>query len=173
MSDNQDNYEDIDEEYPSATKAALAIVEPPAPEPEPAFDVLDLDAVLTHTQGVRLKVQKHVHKALAQEVSADMLNVLLKTAGDMDKAVVSRRRVGIDEAAAKTSEQSQRDSAGLLRAMTSRMFQLDPKDIDPNRTPPSLDDSDGPPTLVPGQMDIGTQQLSYDAFAKGQQQAVE
>jgi hypothetical protein len=173
MSDDQDNYEDIDEEYPSAVKAAVAIVTPPPVVTIPEFDVLDLDAVLTHTQGVRLKVQKHVHTALAQEVSADMLNVLLKTAGDMDRAVVSRRRVGIDEAAAKTSEQSQRDSAGLLRAMTSRMFQLDPKDIDPNRTPPSLDDSDGPPTLVPGQMDIGTQQLSYDAFAKGQQQAVE
>jgi hypothetical protein len=170
MSDEYEPDHGVEEEFPGVTKTADAAVKPPpAPEPAPNLDVLDLDSVLAHTQGIRLKVIGHVNKALAQEVSSDMLTVLLKTAGDMDKAVVQRRRVGIDEAAAKTAEESQRDSAAILRAISAKTFQIDPTTMDPNRKPPSLGDDVAPPTLVPGQTEIGTPQLSYDGFAKDTQ----
>jgi hypothetical protein len=167
MSDEYEPDHGVEEEFPGVTKAADAAVKPPPPpEPTPDLDVLDLDSVATHTQKIRLKVQALANKALAQEVSPDMLNVLLKTASDMDKTVVQRRRVGIDEAAAKTAEESQRDSAAILRAISAKTFQIDPATMDPNRKPPSLGDDVPPPQLVPGETEIGTPQLSYDGFAK-------
>lgn len=166
MSNHEDDNHGVEEEFPGTTKAADAVIKPPAPpQPLPELDVLDLDSVLVHTQKIRLGIQQKINQALAQEVSAEMLSVLLKTAGDMDKAVVARRRVGIEEEAAKTAEESSRDNAALLRSITERAFQL-PTGTLANREIPKLG-NDASVDLVPGELDQGTHELSYDAFAKG------
>lgn len=169
MSDKFDTGDGVEEEYLGVTQQTNAIVTPAVEEPIPELDVLDMDSVLKHTQNIRLKAIRKINTALAQEVSSDMISVLLKTASDMDKAVVSRKRVGIEEEAAKTSEQMQRDTAGILRAINAKMFKVDPQDIDPNRVPPQLDDANSQIEPVPGETEIGAPNLSYDAFAKGQQ----
>jgi hypothetical protein len=172
MSGYSDRSRGVEEEFPGTTKAVAAVMDGPVVMEGPTDnvqgpdDVLDLDNVLAYTQKVRLGASKVINGALKQGVDSEMVNALLKAASDMDKGVLNRRRVGIEEEAAKTAEESQRDSASLLRAIGSKMFQLDPTQIDPNRKPPSLGDDVAAPVLVPGQTDQGTQQLSYDAFAK-------
>lgn len=161
--------EDGEEEYPAIAQAASAIVTPPAPDPLPELDVLDMDAVIAHTQKLRLKAIQKVNVALAQEVSSEMVSTLLKAASDMDKAVINRRRVGIDEEAAKTADQSQRDGAALLRAIGSKIFSIDPSQIDGSRGIPKLGDDIPLPVPVDGETDIGVHEMSYDAFAKTQQ----
>lgn len=169
------NYdEDSDElgQYPAIDQQAQAIVTPPPVEPVPDVDVLDMDSTFRYTQGIRMGAIKTIQKAIAQEANPEYINSLLKAAKDMDGAVVSRRRVGIDEAAAKTAEESQRDTAALLRALGSKVnpFRVEPDPNAPARPAPDLG-ADLPAIAgAPGEMDIGTSDTSYDSFAKAAQQ---
>jgi hypothetical protein len=173
MATPDQEYDDGIEQYPAIQQQAKQITEaaevgyvPPLPE-APA-DVLDLDNVMAYTQQVRLGAIKTINHALKQGVDSEMINALLKAAGDMDKATVNRRRVGIEEEAAKTSEQTQRDTAAILRSLAGKAnaFRVDPNEVDPNRKAPSLPPTVELPTGVPGETEIGTPQLSYDGFAK-------
>lgn len=173
MSTSDQDYDGVEEQYPAIQQQAKQITEaaevsfvPPLP-PVPT-DVLDLDCVETFAQNVRLGVIKTAHHALKQGVDTEMMNVLLKAAKDMGKATVDRRRVGIEEEAAKTSEQTQRDTAAILRSLADKAnaFRVDPSESGNTRPAPTLDPSVSLPEGVPGEMDIGTPQITYDGFAK-------
>lgn len=135
-------------------------------EPEPGIDLLDMDQVARYTQGVRVKVIKSISRNLSQIEDPAMMTAMLKAASDMDKMTVNRRRVGIEEEAAKTAEQSARDTAGLLRAIGSRMFQV-PEGERVMRDIPVLPADIPLVETVPGETDAEPHQLSYDQFAKG------
>lgn len=132
------------------------------------IDLLDMDQVLEYTQKKRVRVVNEINKKLHQIEDPAMINAMLKGLGDMDKAVVQRRRVGIDEELAKTAEAQARDTAGLLNAISSRAFmRVDPTEAGiPPRERPKLPDDIGGPELVPGEIEVGTQNLTYDDFAK-------
>jgi len=175
MGEHTDEHDGVEEEFPGVTKAVAAVTEGPIVMQGPADnlqgpdDVLDMDSVATYTQKLRVGAIRVINNALKQGVDSELVNSLLKAASDMDKTTVNRRRVGIEEASAKTAEESQRDSAAILRAISAKTFQIDPQDMDPNRKPPSLGDDVGAPNLVPGETDMGTTHLSYDGFAKDAQ----
>jgi hypothetical protein len=167
-------YDGVEEQYPAiqqkANQAVTAAAEvsfvPPLPDaPE---DLLDLDKVGAYTQKLRMGLIKTAHHALKQEVSTEMISTMLKAASDMDKATVNRRRVGIEEEAAKSSEQTQRDTAAILRSLASKAnaFRADPSEVDHSRPAPSLPATEPLPEGVPDEKTIGAQQMTYDGFAK-------
>jgi hypothetical protein len=170
----EDDFDGVEEQYPAIQQQAKEVMSTPAevsyvpPLPSNPTDVLDLDNVLAFTQNVRLGAIKTLNHALKQGVDSETVNALLKAASDMDKAVVNRRRVGIEEEAAKTSEQTQRDTAAILRSLAGKAnaFRLAPNEVDPNRKAPSLDATIPLPEGVPDETAIGTQQMTYDGFAK-------
>lgn len=129
---------------------------------------LDLDVVLDYTHAKRLDLVE----ALAPNIRNDDPKVIghyLKALGDMDKAAMGKRRLGIEEAAQESNEAEARASADLLRAMKRDMFSL-PLDQAPNRTAPTLSSEVPPPSLVPGETNIGVETLTYDGFKKEMQE---
>lgn len=168
------DYDGVEEQYPAIKQQANQAVTAAAevgfvPElPEAPDDLLDLDSVGNYTQKLRMGLIKTAHHALKQGVDTEMMNVLLKTAKDMDKTTVDRRRVGIEEEAAKSSEQTQRDTAAILRSLATKanVFRVDPSQVDHSRPAPSLPATEALPEGVPDETTIGTQQMSYDGFAK-------
>lgn len=157
------NHEEL-EMAPGQALQVAKIVSPKA-SPEPALDVLDMDQVLTYTQNKRLRAINEINKRLGELEDPTMFSVLFKGLGDMDKAVVQRRRVGIEEESAKNADEQARDHAALLRSITAKAFQV-PLGEGISRPAPSLDDTHGTAELVPGETDQGTHEMSYDAFAK-------
>jgi len=139
---------------------------PPLGEPT---DVLDMDDTLRFTQKVRVRVIQAINKNLNQIEDPAMFSAMLKAASDMDKGTLGRRRVGIEEEAAKTADATARDVAGVLRAINSNMFRVDPTQQNNPRAIPTLPNDLGAPDLVPGETEQGVESLSYDAFAKGRQ----
>jgi hypothetical protein len=166
--------DEIDEEYevgPSDNPPApAATAAPPVPDDLATdIDFLDLDATLAFTQKKRVRVINQINKNLHQIEDPAMISAMLKGLGDMDKAVISRRRVGIEEEASKTADQQARNSAEILRSINAKLFQVPAEAGSAPRETPKLPD-DIIPVMVPGETDIQTHQLSYDAFAKGIQQ---
>lgn len=147
-------------------QVAAAITPPPPPEPDPEIDVLDLDQVLAFTQKKRMRVIGAINKKLHEIEDPAMFSALFKGLGDMDKAVVQRKRVGIEEEAAKTADEAARDHAALLRSITARAMQV-PVGEAPPRDVPKLNGKLGAVELVPGETDQGPHEMSYDAFAQG------
>jgi hypothetical protein len=124
-----------------------------------------MDQVLAFTQKRRVKVINAISKNLSNIEDPAMFSALFKGLGDMDKAVVQRRRVGIEEESAKTDAESARDHAELLRAITHKAFQV-PIGESGVRAAPTLPPELGEVELVPGETDQGTHEMSYDGFAK-------
>lgn len=136
--------------------------------PADDIDLLDMDSVLAFTQKTRVKVIRTVSKMLGTIEDPAMISAMLKAASDMDKGVVNRRRVGIEEESAKTADQQSRDTAGLLRAINANMFRVDPSEAAP-RPAPTLPPEASTPELVPGETDQGEHKFSYEGFAKDHQ----
>lgn len=132
---------------------------------------LDLDAVLDYTHNKRLDLVE----ALAPTIAKDDPKVIghyLKALGDMDKAAMGKRRLGIEEAAQESNEAEARASADLLRAMKRDMFAL-PLGEAPPRVAPTLSNDIPAPALVPGETEIGVESMTYDGFKKKMQENYE
>ena len=151
---------------PDSAPPPLALIPSLPPIGEPT-DVLDMDATGIFTQKIRVRVIQQINKNLHQIEDPAMFSALLKAAADMDKFTSGRRRVGIEEAAAQTAEASARDTAGILRAITSNMMRVDPALQGTPRETLQLPNNLTAPELVPGETEQGVHELSYDAFAKG------
>lgn len=162
------NDEVYDEEEEMIAATPLPTTPPPAAaaEPEEKIDVLDLDEVLAFTQKKRMRVVTEVNKKLHNLEDPGMINVMLKGLSDMDKAVVQRRRVGIDEKAASSQDELARNSAEILRAMSGKAFMQVPRGEAPTREAPKLDEDEAKVDLVPGETVIGTPSLDYENFMK-------
>jgi len=129
---------------------------------------LDLDVTLDYTHNKRLELVE----ALAPNIAKDDPKVIghyLKALGDMDKAAMGKRRLGIEEAAQESNEAEARASAELLRAMKRDMFAL-PVGEAPPRAAPTLSTDIPIPELVPGETEIGVEAMTYDGFKKKMQE---
>lgn len=165
------SHDDMDEDFemaPGQVAAVAAAVAPPPPEePVPDIDYLDMDQVLAFTQKRRVKVINAISKNLSNIEDPAMYSALFKGLGDMDKAVVQRKRVGIEEEAAKTADEAARDHAQLLRAITANAMSV-PIGESGRREAPKLPKGELPPVeLVPGETDQGRHEMTYEGFAKG------
>jgi hypothetical protein len=135
-------------------------------------DLLDMDQVMALTQRRRLKVVNLVSKSQALNEDPAMVSALLKGLGDMDKAVVQRRRVGIEEEVAKSSEEQAQASAAILDRISRQAFmRIDPTDPDaPKRSAPKIEEAIPAEEMVAGETEVGTHSLTFDGFIKEQKE---
>jgi hypothetical protein len=128
---------------------------------------LDLDNVLNYTHNKRLDLVEALAPIIRNE-DPKVIGHYLKALGDMDKAAMGKRRLGIEEAAQESNEAEARASADLLRAMKRDMFAL-PLGEAPRREAPTLGAEVPRPDLVPGETNIGVETMTYDGFKKQMQ----
>jgi hypothetical protein len=124
----------------------------------------DFEDVTRYTQERRLQLAEALAPKIASE-DPKVINAYLKTLDGMDKAVSTKRRLGIEEAVQATSAEEAKASADLLKTIERRMFQL-PEGQVANRVIPKLGDFPAP-KKVDGEMDIGVASMSYESFMKG------
>jgi len=129
--------------------------------------LLDVDVVMLNSQKLRLQIINKLTetaRGLPEDVKEQV--TLLKAIDGMDKAVATKRRLGIEEQAAKTADEDARNSAEILRALKGQMF-AQANVVDPNRPAPVLGSEVPEPILKPGETEIGTANMNYESFTKG------
>lgn len=151
-------------EYDVPPLPPKVIDETPLPnEPE---DLANFDDITQYTQHTRLRMVRQMSKKLHEIEDPKQATVLLKALSDMDKAVVNKRRLGIEEEAQKTADQQQRNVADLLRGINTQMFQAANTGDPAARPAPKLSSAIAPPQLVPGEVDVGTASHNYEDFVR-------
>ena len=129
--------------------------------------LLDVDKMMTTTQMLRLRIINNLTQtSTGMPMDTKQEATLLKAIDGLDKAVATKRRLGIEEQAAKTGEEDARNTAAILRELKGQMFAA-ANVVDPSRAAPSLGNDIPDPILKPGETDIGTANLNYEAFTKG------
>lgn len=162
----------IEDDEPEYDVPALPPAAPPidTSDEKKDIDVLDMDQVIAFTQRRRMKVIDLVSRSQALNEDPAMVSALLKGLGDMDKAVVTRRRVGIEEEVAKSTEEQAQASAAILDRISRHAFmRVDPNDPNHVRRPaPKLANEMGDSELVEGETEIGAHSMTFDGFIKEQ-----
>ncbi len=126
-------------------------------------NLMDFDSVLQYTQGKRVQLVEKIARMSEENDDPKTQKVLLTALADMDKGVVSKRRLGIEEEAQKSADEQSRNVSELLRGIKTAMFHAEGT-VD--REPPKLSDDIPAPSLVPGETDVGVASLNYDNFIK-------
>lgn len=156
----------------SAIEEEIDYAPPKAPPPHAPVEVdpaqlLDVDTVMQTTQALRLRIINNLtQNATGMPLDTKQEATLLKAIDGMDKAVATKRRLGIEEQAAKTGEEEARNTASILRELKGKMF-AQANVVDPNRPAPALGSEVPEPILKPGETEIGTANMNYETFTKG------
>ncbi len=122
------------------------------------------DELLVTTQAQRMAIVAHLTKKELPEDPA-ILKVLLQTLDGVDKQVLGKKRLQVDEAGHKSQENSAVILANVLRdASRIKPFMVQtPVQRDAPKLGPEVPD----PVLVDGETSTAPAQQSYDQFVAG------
>ena len=120
------------------------------------------DAALDYTLNARLRIARTI---LAQDITTnDPKNIsnALKALDGVDKQVINKKRLVIEDKAANENAKTAKLIADVLTGVGgARPYRAD---APIERSIPMLPDDIGMPQLVPGEMDIVTEQDSMESF---------
>jgi len=126
------------------------------------------DELLEQTQAVRVGiVNQFVKKGSAPTDDPKQMSALLKTLEGIDKQVLTKKRMAVDEGLGNKHLQAAATIAALFNDSRSKTFNAIPLEgAAPRTEAPTLDDTIPTPALVPGELEsVGTLE-SYDSFLK-------
>lgn len=124
----------------------------------------DVVGMMTLTNQKRMEIVNAFTRNGKMTEDPKEASVIIKALADMDKSVVTKKRIGIEEASVKSTEEEAHASAELLKAIKHNMFQAVGA---PTREIPELGSHVPEPELVPGETEIGISNMTYDSFTKG------
>lgn len=122
-----------------------------------SFDTTDLD-ILNNTQAIRQSMVARLMKAGQVPDDINSQRMLLEVVNSMDKSTIQKAKIKSEDKSNQGKEARAKIVAQLLLEARKRRQEL------PLLDTAALPESVPAPALVPGETDIGVQQLSYDVF---------
>ncbi len=122
-----------------------------------SFDTSDLD-ILNKTQSIRQSMVTRLMKTGQVPDDINSQRMLLEVVNSMDKSTIQKAKIKSEDKSNENKEARAKVVAQLLLEARKRRQTLPVLDA------AALPDSVPVPALVPGETDIGVQQLTYEAF---------
>lgn len=122
-----------------------------------SFSPADID-ILERTKQVRLKIIDQLTKDKLPE-DPELLNVILKAAGETDKSIINVARVKVEESSAQNVEETRRMIAQTIMENKLRRAKQNTSGV-----APMLPDDLTRENPVPGELEIDATRETYDEF---------
>lgn len=122
-----------------------------------SFDTTDLD-ILNKTQSIRQSMVTKLMKAGQVPDDINSQRMLLEVVNSMDKSTMQKAKIKSEDKSNQNKEARAKVVAQLLLEARKRRQEL------PVLNKAELPESVPAPALVPGETDIGVQQLTYETF---------
>lgn len=121
-------------------------------------NLLDLNEVLSHSQSVRMRIVDSLTKDGIPSAKED-IEILNKTLDSLDKAVVAKKRLSIDE----NSSTNEKEASLLLTQILKQFISPELTKVHTNKqTEISINIDER--SIVPDEMHIGLQDISLDSI---------
>jgi hypothetical protein len=128
-------------------------------------NLLDLNEVLQKTQSVRMRIVDNITKEGIPTAKED-LDILNKTLDSLDKAVIAKKRLSIDE----NNSNNEQEASRLLAIMLAQYQNPKLEKVMDNRNVEmkgSLRDSE----VLPDETYVGVQEIDLDVIIKNSQES--
>lgn len=120
------------------------------------------DAALEYTLGARMDLARKLLSQPPETTDPKDISNALKALDGIDKQVINKKRLVLEDKAANENAKAARLIADVLRGVQGARPYESPVPVE--REIPMLPDFDEPLQLVPGETDINAQQGSYEEF---------
>jgi hypothetical protein len=128
-------------------------------------NLLDLNEVLQKTQSVRMRIVDNITKEGIPTAKED-LDILNKTLDSLDKAVIAKKRLSIDENNSNNEQEASRLLATMLAQYQNPKLEkvMDNRNVEMKG---SLRDSE----VLPDETYVGVQEIDLDVIIKNSQES--